>query len=53
MLFDKLFALLEPQVPVPDLVIYLVADVATCMERIRRAGAVDREDDLGRIPGGA
>ena len=36
MLFDKLFALLEPQVPVPDLVIYLVADVATCMERIRR-----------------
>jgi deoxyguanosine kinase len=36
MLFDKLFALLEPQVPVPDLVLYLVADVATCMERIRR-----------------
>ncbi len=36
MLFDKLYALLEPQVPVPDLVIYLVADVGTCMERIRR-----------------
>ncbi|HJX28462.1 MAG TPA: deoxynucleoside kinase [Thermoanaerobaculia bacterium] len=36
MLFDKLFALLEPQVPVPDLVIHLVADVGTCMERIRR-----------------
>jgi deoxyguanosine kinase len=36
MLFDKLYALLEPQVPVPDLVIYLVADVETCMERIRR-----------------
>jgi deoxyguanosine kinase len=36
MLFDKLYALLEPQVPVPDLVIYLVADVDTCMERIRR-----------------
>ena len=36
MLFDKLFALLEPQVPVPDLVIHLTADVATCMERIRR-----------------
>jgi deoxyadenosine/deoxycytidine kinase len=36
MLFDKLFALLEPQVPIPDLVIHLVADVGTCMERIRR-----------------
>lgn len=36
MLFDKLYALLEPQIPVPDLVLYLVADVATCMERIRR-----------------
>ena len=36
MLFDKLYALLEPQVPVPDLVIHLVADVDTCMERIRR-----------------
>lgn len=36
MLFDKLYALLEPQVPVPDLVLYLVADVDTCMERIRR-----------------
>jgi deoxyguanosine kinase len=28
MLYDKLYALLEPQVPVPDLVLYLVADVA-------------------------
>jgi deoxyguanosine kinase len=36
MLFDKLYALLEPQVPVPDLVLYLVADTATCMERIRK-----------------
>ena len=36
MLFDKLYALLEPQVPVPDLVIHLVADIDTCMERIRR-----------------
>jgi deoxyadenosine/deoxycytidine kinase len=36
MIFDKLFALLEPQVPKPDLVLYLVADVDTCMERIRR-----------------
>jgi deoxyguanosine kinase len=36
MLFDKLYALLEPQVPVPDLVIHLVADTDTCMERIRK-----------------
>lgn len=36
MLFDKLYALLEPQVPVPDLVLYLVADVGTCFDRIRR-----------------
>lgn len=36
MLFDKLYALLEPQIPVPDLVIHLVADVDTCVERIRR-----------------
>lgn len=36
MLFDKLYALLEPQVPVPDLVLYLVADTDTCFERIRK-----------------
>lgn len=36
LLFDKLYALLEPQVPVPDLVIYLVADLDTCMARIRK-----------------
>jgi deoxyadenosine/deoxycytidine kinase len=36
MLYDKLYTLLEPQVPVPDLVIHLVADVDTCIERIRR-----------------
>jgi len=43
MLFDKLYALLEPQVPVPDLVIHLVADVDTCMERIRkRARTVEK-----------
>jgi deoxyadenosine/deoxycytidine kinase len=36
MLFDKLYTLLEPQVPKPDLVLFLVADVDTCMERIRR-----------------
>lgn len=36
MLFDKLYQLLEPQLPAPDLVVYLVADLDTCMERIRR-----------------
>jgi deoxyadenosine/deoxycytidine kinase len=36
MLFDKLYTLLEPQLAVPDLVIYLVADLETCMKRIRK-----------------
>jgi deoxyadenosine/deoxycytidine kinase len=36
MLFEKLFLLLEPQVPKPDLVVFLTADVATCMGRIRK-----------------
>ncbi len=36
MLYDKLYTLLEPQVPVPDLVLHLVADVDTCMERIKK-----------------
>ena len=36
MLFDKLFTLLEPQVPDPDLVLYLVADLDTCMARIKK-----------------
>jgi len=35
-LYEKLYKLLEPQVRTPDLVLYLVADVDTCMERIRR-----------------
>jgi deoxyguanosine kinase len=35
-LYDKLYELLEPQVRTPDLVLYLVADVDTCMERIKR-----------------
>ena len=34
MLFDKLYTLLEPQLAIPDLVIYLVADLDTCMGRI-------------------
>ena len=36
MLYDKLYTLLEPQVPTPDLVVYLVADSHTCMKRIQR-----------------
>lgn len=36
MLFDKVYTVLEPQVPAPDLVLHLVADVDTCMERIRK-----------------
>jgi deoxyadenosine/deoxycytidine kinase len=35
-LFDKLYALLEPQIPEPDLVLHLVADLDTCMTRIKR-----------------
>ena len=36
LIFDKLYGLLEPQIPPPDLVLYLVADFDTCMARIRR-----------------
>jgi deoxyadenosine/deoxycytidine kinase len=36
MLFDKLYQLLVPQVPKPDLVLFLTADRETCMARIRR-----------------
>lgn len=38
MLYDKLFQLLEPQVPTPDLVLFLSADLDTCLERIRKRG---------------
>ncbi|HLE85893.1 MAG TPA: deoxynucleoside kinase [Thermoanaerobaculia bacterium] len=36
LLFDKLYALLEPQVPAPDLIVYLVADLDTCLARIKK-----------------
>ena len=36
MIFDKLFLLLEPQTPKPDLVLFLTADVGTCLERIKK-----------------
>lgn len=43
-LYDKLYATLEPSVPVPDLVLYLTADVDTCMARIKkRARGFERE----------
>lgn len=43
-LYDKLYGTLEPSVPVPDLVLYLTADVDTCMARIRkRARGFERE----------
>ncbi|HSM14218.1 MAG TPA: deoxynucleoside kinase, partial [Thermoanaerobaculia bacterium] len=43
-LYDRLYATLEPSVPVPDLVLYLTADVDTCMARIRkRARSFERE----------
>ena len=42
--YDKLYVTLEPQVPVPDLVLYLTADVDPCMTRIRkRARGMERE----------
>jgi deoxyadenosine/deoxycytidine kinase len=37
-LYDRLFQLLTPQLPKPDLVIYLEAAVETCMRRIRGRG---------------
>ena len=44
LLYDKLYTLLEPQVATPDLVLYLTADVDTCMARIRkRARGMERE----------
>lgn len=43
-LYDKLYTTLEPQVAVPDLVLYLTADVDTCMARIKRRGrGIERE----------
>jgi deoxyadenosine/deoxycytidine kinase len=43
-IYDKLYTTLEPQVPVPDLVLYLTADVDTCMARIRkRARSFEKE----------
>jgi len=45
LLYDKLYALLEPNVPRPDLVIYLQAGTEVLMERIRKRRR-DYEADL-------
>jgi deoxyadenosine/deoxycytidine kinase len=37
-LYEKIYTHLKPQVPVPDLVIYLQAPVATLVERVHRRG---------------
>ena len=43
-IYDKLYTSLEPVVPVPDLVLFLTADVDTCMARIRkRARSFEKE----------
>jgi deoxyadenosine/deoxycytidine kinase len=36
LIYDKLYAMLEPQVPKPDLAIFLQADTARLVERIKR-----------------
>jgi deoxyadenosine/deoxycytidine kinase len=36
LIYDRLYAMLEEQTPTPDLVLYLVADVDTCMARIKK-----------------
>jgi deoxyadenosine/deoxycytidine kinase len=37
-LYDKIYSHLKPQVPTPDLVVYLQAPVATLIERVHRRG---------------
>jgi len=44
-LYDKIYRHLKPQVPVPDLVIYLQAPVATLVDRVHRRG-VDSERQM-------
>jgi deoxyadenosine/deoxycytidine kinase len=45
MVYEKLFDLLSPQVPEPDLVVYLTADVKTLRKRIAKRGR-DIEGDI-------
>jgi deoxyadenosine/deoxycytidine kinase len=53
MLYQRIYDHLAPQVPVPDLVIYLQAPVETLVARVRRRGAAFErgigEDYLGRL----
>jgi deoxyadenosine/deoxycytidine kinase len=44
-LYEKIYSHLKPQVPVPDLVVYLQAPVATLVERVHRRG-VDFERQM-------
>ncbi|HVE51655.1 MAG TPA: deoxynucleoside kinase [Casimicrobiaceae bacterium] len=44
-LYDKIYTHLKPQVPAPDLVVYLQAPVATLVERVHRRG-VDAEQRM-------
>jgi len=44
-LYEKIYSHLKPQVPVPDLVVYLQAPVATLVERVHRRG-VDCERQM-------
>ena len=44
-LYDKVYAHLKPQTPIPDLVIYLQAQVATLVERVHKRG-VDYERSI-------
>jgi deoxyadenosine/deoxycytidine kinase len=37
-LYDKIYSHLKPQVPVPDLVVYLQAPVSTLIDRVHRRG---------------
>jgi len=38
LIYDRLYAMLEEQTPKPDLILYLVADIDTCLARIKRRG---------------
>ncbi len=42
LIYDKLYAMLEPQVPKPDLVIFLQAETARLVERIKRRRGTTR-----------
>jgi deoxyadenosine/deoxycytidine kinase len=49
-LYDRLYNLLVPSLPKPDLVIYLEASVEVCLERIRRRGRpFERTIDVGYL----